>query len=132
MAGSKWASDTLLDLLLQYLEDNIDWISVCTEGCTTYEHAHSNVGTGTGKVLAHSVTPTFTGPADDISGRKTTVDEEANMDIDVSGTPAEVCLVDTGNTALLYKTTCSVEGGTITAGGTVTAPAWKINIPDPV
>lgn len=129
MAGTKLVNDLVLDAALQYLEDNVDWISVCEEACTTYEHAHSNKGTATGKVLASSATPTFTGPADDTSGRKTTVDEEAAMSVAISGTAAEICLCDVSATALLYKTSCTDQS--LTAGNTVTVPAWKISIADP-
>jgi hypothetical protein len=129
MAGSKLVADAVLDAALQYLEDNVDFLSVCESPCTTYEHAHSNKGTATGKVLASSATPTFTGPADDTSGRKTTVDQEASMAVDISGTAEEICLCDVGSTALLYKTSCTSQG--LTAGNTVTCPAWKISIADP-
>jgi hypothetical protein len=126
---AKLVADAVLDAALQYLEDNVDWISVCEGAPTTYEHAHSNKGTATGKVLAHSATPTFTGPADDTSGRKTTVDAEAAMTVDISGTADHVALCKTGTTVLLYVTTCT--GQALTAGNTVTAPAWKISISDP-
>ncbi len=129
MAGSKLVDDLVLDAALQYLEDNVDWISICEATCTTYEHAHSNKGTATGKVLAHSTTPTFTGPADDTSGRKTTVDEEAAMTVDISGNAEEVCLCDVSATKLLYKTSCTLQA--LTAANTVTCPAWKIGIADP-
>lgn len=130
MAGSKAVHDNVLDAALQYLEDNVDFISVCEEGCTTYEHAHSNKGTATGKVLASSATPTFTGPANgDGSGRKIAVDEEASLTVDVSGTAAEVCLCDVGSALLLYKTSCTDQ--VLTAGNTVTIPTWDIEIADP-
>ena len=122
--------NTVLDAALQYLEDNVDWISVCEGAPTTYEHAHSNKGVGAGKVLAHSVTPTFTGPADgDTNGRKTTIDEEANITVDVSGDADHVALCDVGSTALLYVTTCTQQA--LTQGNTVTIPAWDIEIADP-
>jgi hypothetical protein len=129
MAGSKLVADAVLDAALQYLEDNVDFISVCESTCTTYEHAHSNKGTGTGKALASSGTPTFTGPADDTSGRKTTIDEEANITVDISGDAEEICLCDVGSTALLYKTSCTLQA--LVAANTVTIPAWKISIADP-
>jgi hypothetical protein len=132
MAGSKAVHDSVLDAALQYLEDYVDWISVCEATCTTYEHAHSNKGTGEGKALAHSITPTFTGPVDDatgILGRKTTVDAEASMTVDISGNAEEVCLCDVSAIALLYKTSCTLQA--LTAANTVTAPAWKIQIGDP-
>lgn len=126
---AKLVADAVLDAALQYLEDNVDFISVCEGAPTTYEHAHSNKGTGAGKVLASSATPTFTGPADDTSGRKTTIDEEASITIDVSGDADHVALCDVGSTALLYATTCTQQA--LTAANTVTIPAWKITIPDP-
>lgn len=126
---AKLVADAVLDAALQYLEDNVDWLSVCEGAPTTYEHAHSNKGTATGKALAHG-TPSFTGPADGGSGgRKTTVDEEAAMTVDVSGTADHVALCKTGTTELLYVTTCTSQA--LTAGNTVTVPAWAITIGDP-
>lgn len=130
---AKLVADAVLDAALQYLEDNVDWISVCEGAPTTYEHAHSNLGTATGKVLAHSATPTFTGPADgDASGRKTAVDEEASMTVDISsagGGADHIALCNVVATTLLYVTTCTAQG--LTAGNTVTAPTWDIEIADP-
>ena len=126
---AKLVADAVLDAALQYLEDNVDFLSVCEGAPTTYEHAHSKKGTGAGKALASSATPTFTGPADDTSGRKTTVDEEAAMTVDVSGAADHVALCDVGSTALLYVTTATEQS--LTSGNTVTVPAWKIGIGDP-
>jgi len=124
---AKLCADAVLDTMLQYLEDNVDFISVCEGAPTTYEHAHSNKGTATGKVLASSATPTFTGPAaDGVAGRKTTVDEEAAMTVAVSGAADHVALCKTGTTTLLYVTTCTEQA--LTAANTVTAPAWAIKI----
>jgi hypothetical protein len=125
----KLVADAVLDAALQYLEDNVDFISVCEGAPTTYEHAHSTKGTATGKALASSATPTFTGPEDDTSGRKTTVDEEPSMTIDASGDADHVALCDTSKTALLYVTTATQQA--LIAGNTVTTPAWKIAIGDP-
>ena len=129
---AKLVADAVLDAALQYLEDSVDFISVCEGAPTTYEHAHSNKGTATGKVLASSATPTFTGPSDDASspyGRKTIVDEEANMTVDITGDADHVALVDVSLTTLLYVTTCTLQ--TLTAANTVTCPAWQISIGDP-
>lgn len=126
----KLVANAVLDAALQYLEDNVDFISVCEGAPTTYEHAHSNKGVATGKVLASSATPTFTGPAEgDATGRKTSVDEEASLTVDVSGDADHVALCDTSETALLYVTTCTLQ--TLTAGNTVTIPTWDIEIADP-
>jgi hypothetical protein len=126
----KLVDDEVLDAALQHLEDHVDWISVCEGAPTTYEHAHSNKGSGAGKALAHSVTPTFTGPTNgDTNGRKTTIDEEPANTIDVSGNSDHVALVRTDTSKLLYATTCTLQA--LVAAGTVTIPAWDIEIADP-
>jgi len=122
----------VLDAALQYLEDNVDFISVCEGEPTTYEHGHSNKGTGAGKVLASSATPTFTGPvAGDGGGssRKTAVDEEATITVDISGDADHVALCFTGSTLLLYVTTCTLQA--LVAANTVTIPTWDIEIGTP-
>ena len=127
----KLVANEVLDAALQDLETNCDWISVCEGAPTTYEHAHSDKGTGTGKVLAHSITPTFTGPGEgDVDGRKTAVDEEPTILIDFSGDADHVALVFVGSTILLYVTTCTLQA--LVAAGTVTIPTWDIEIADPV
>ena len=129
---AKSCASAVLDAALQYLEDNVDRISVCEGQPTTYEHATSTKGTATGKSLAISSTPTFTGPgAGDGGGssRKTTVDEEAGMTVDASGDADHIALAKSGTTALLYVTTCTLQ--TLTAGNTVTAPSWDIEIGSP-
>ncbi len=128
----KLCASAVLDAALQYLEDNADWIAVCEGAPTTYEHAHSNKGTATGKVLAHSTTPTFTGPAAGDGGgssRKTAVDAEPTMTVDISGNADHVALCKTGTTVLLYVTTCTEQA--LTAGNTVSTPAWEIEIGSP-
>lgn len=126
----KLVADAVLDASLQYLEDNVTWISVCEGAATSYENAHSNKGTGSGMVLAHSATVTFTGPAEgDASGRKTAIDAVSAMAVDVAGTADHITLCDTVASALLYVTTCSSQA--LATGNTVTAPTWDIEIADP-
>ena len=122
----------VLDAALQYLETNVDWIAVCETEPTTYEHAHSNKGVGTGKVLAHSITPTFTGPVGGDGGgtsRKTAVDEEPTITVDVSGDADHIALVFVGSTLLLYVTACTLQP--LVALNTVTIPSWDIEIGSP-
>lgn len=61
------------------------------------------------------------------SGRKVTIAEQAGIAVDTSGTATHIAL-DDGST-LLYVTTCTSQ--VLTAGNTVTVPAWKIEIADP-
>ena len=125
----KMVCDAILDAALQYIEDNADYMTVCETEPTTYEHAHSNKGTATGKALAN-VVPTFTGPADgDGNGRKTTSDEKAAITVDQSGDADHVALCDVGSTLLMYVTTCTQQA--LVAANTVTIPVWDIEISDP-
>jgi len=63
----------------------------------------------------------------DTSGRKLTVAQQASIPIDSSGTATHISLDD--GTNLLYVTTCTSQA--LTSGGTVTVPAWDIEIADP-
>jgi len=63
----------------------------------------------------------------DTSGRKVTQAQKSAITIDSSGTATHVCLAS--GSALLYVTTCTSQ--VLTAGGTVTVPAWDIEIADP-
>jgi len=128
----KTCASAILDAALQYIEDNVDRISVCEGEPTTYEHATSTKGVATGKKLAMSSTPTFTGPAAGDGGgssRKTAVDLEATITVDASGNGDHVALCKSGTTALLYVTTCTLQA--LTLGNTVTIPAWDIEIGTP-
>jgi hypothetical protein len=127
----KSCNSAVLDASLQYLEDNSDRISVCETEPTTYAEATSNKGAG-GYKLAMSSTPTFTGPAAGDGGgssRKTTVDQEATITVDVSGDAQHIALSKSGTSTLLYVTTCTLQA--LTAGNTVTIPAWDIEIGTP-
>lgn len=114
----------VLDAALSYISANADRIAVCNAEPTTYTELITTYK------LAISTTPTFTGPSDgDTNGRKIQVDEEANITVDTTGDANHVGLGDSGNTKLLYVTTCTTQG--LTQGNTVTIPAWDIEIADP-
>lgn len=63
----------------------------------------------------------------DTSGRKVTVAQQADMSISSTGDADHVALDD--GTDLIYVTTCTLQS--LTSGGTVTAPAWDIEVADP-
>ncbi|MBW2092261.1 MAG: hypothetical protein JRI34_09100 [Deltaproteobacteria bacterium] len=58
-----------------------------------------------------------------------TVAEQANFDVDASGTAQHVAICDSVNSKLLYVTTCT--GQALIAGNKVTVPAWDIEVADP-
>lgn len=63
----------------------------------------------------------------DVSGRKITVAQQADVEIDATGTATHVALDD--GTDLIYVTTCTSQA--LTDGGTVTIPAWDVEVADP-
>lgn len=69
----------------------------------------------------------FTKGNGDTSGRKVTIAQQSNIDIDASGTATHVVLASADT--LLYVTTCTSQS--LTSGGTVTVPAWDIETADP-
>jgi hypothetical protein len=65
----------------------------------------------------------FTKAAGDVSGRKVTVAQKTGLSITATGTATHVA-VDDGTDWVV--TTCTSQA--LTAGGTVTVPAWKREI----
>lgn len=69
--------------------------------------------------------------ADDTSGRKVTVQQQAAIDIVTSGTATHIVLAVGGATDVIKQiTTCTSQA--LVDTGTVTVPAYKIGIADPV
>lgn len=69
----------------------------------------------------------FTKANGDVSGRKLTTAQQASISISTSGTANHVGLDD--GVALQYVTTSTPQ--VLTAGGTVTVPAWDVEFSDP-
>ena len=69
----------------------------------------------------------FTKATGDVSGRKVTVAQQADLAITSSGEADHVALID--GTRLLYVTVCTPQ--VLTAGGTITVPAWAIEVAAP-
>ena len=119
---AKFASDAVLDALLDKVATGTI-LTVCsaqptnrTEAVTTYKLA--DVVTDSGD---------FSKADGDTNGRKVTVAQQANVPIDSSGTATHIAVCDGSN--LLYVTTCTSQA--LTAGNTVTVPAWDIEVADP-
>lgn len=64
----------------------------------------------------------------DTSGRKVTVAAKADQAVDTSGTATHVALDD--GVDLLYVTTCTSQA--LSDTGTVSIPAWDVEVADPV
>lgn len=74
-----------------------------------------------------SLSGAFTKANGNVSGRKVTIAQQSNIAVATSGTATHVALID--GSILLLVTTCTSQA--LTAGNTVTVPAWKDEIADP-
>ena len=126
---AKWASDSVMDAALGYVDD-CTLLTVCSAQPTTYAEASSTYKLADIAMTAGAGNGDYTLANGDASGRKLTVLQQANIDIDTSGTANHVALCISGTSTLVYVTTCTSQA--LTAGGTVTVPAWDIEIADPV
>lgn len=118
---AKWSSDLNMDAML-------DKIATSTRLVVTSGQPANFAGIAA-VALADVVVDSgdFTKADGDTSGRKVTVAQQASVPIDASGTATHVCLDD--GSVLLYVTTCTPQA--LTSGGTVTVPAWDIEVADP-
>lgn len=122
---AKFCVDAAMDAMLAVV-DNATRLVVCSgqpadfAGIAAVALADVTVTAGAGN-------GDFTLANGDTSGRKLTVAQQADVPIDASGTATHVAL-DDGST-LLYVTTCTSQA--LTSGGTVTVPAWDIEVADP-
>jgi hypothetical protein len=128
---AKYQIDAMLDAALDYIKNNVTTISVCSAQPATYAEATTTYDGGANKYCLAKKTGltsgSFTGAADgDSSGRKLTVNQQATITVDASASATHVALCS--GTTLLYVTTCTSQA--LTAGNTVTVPAWDIEIAD--
>ena len=91
-----------------------------TEAVTTYALADIVMTAGDGN-------GDYTVGDGDTSGRKVAVAQQADIDIDSSGTATHIAICDAST--LLLVTTCTSQA--LTSGGTVTVPTFDDEILDP-
>jgi len=116
------ADNSVLDALLDEVATATE-MYVCTAEPTDRANADS-----ISLIAAHTLTGAdFTNADGDVSGRKVTVAQQATLTLDATGTANHIALCDA--TTLLYVTTCTAQA--LTSGGTVTVPAWDIEVADP-
>ena len=122
---AKWANDQVMDAALAEVAE-------ATTLLVTSSQPADRAAALAAALADIAVTPgdgngDFTIGDGDTSGRKLTVAQQTDFPVDTTGTATHVCLID--GTRLLYVTTCTSQG--LTAGNTVTVPAWDIEIADP-
>jgi len=122
---AKATPDAVLDAPADYIIARADKLYICSGQPANYAGiaavALADVAIDSGD---------FTKANGDTSGRKVTVGQQSNIPIDSSGTATHVVLAkDASTSELLQVTTCTSQA--LTAGGTVTCPAYDIEFADP-
>jgi hypothetical protein len=122
---AKIVDDSVLDGALNIVKNGATQMSVCSSQPTTYAEA---ITTYKLAIKTGLTSASYTGPANgDSSGRKLTTVAQSAITVDSSGTATHIALCS--GSILLYVTTCTSQA--LTAGNTVTIPAWKMEIADP-
>ena len=119
---AKFVADAVLDALLDKIATGTI-LTVCsaqpanrTEAVTTHKLADVVIDAGD-----------FSKANGDTNGRKVTVAQQADVPVDSSGTATHIAICD--GTDLLLVTTCTSQ--VLTAGNTVTIPAFDDEVADP-
>lgn len=123
---AKYASDAVLDGMLAKIAEGTV-LTVCSSQPTTYAQATSTYKLADVTLTAGDGNGDYTIADGDSSGRKVTIAQQDAIPVDTSGTATHVA-ISTG-TELRYVTTCTSQA--LTAGNTVTVPAWKVEVADP-
>lgn len=117
---AKYANPLVMDAALDKIATATNLV-VCTSQPT-------DRATALASALANqSLSGAFTKANGDVSGRKVTIAQQSNIPVATSGTATHVALID--GSILLLVTTCTSQA--LTAGNTVTVPAWKDEIASP-
>ena len=117
---AKLQIDAMLDAALDYISTNATEYYICTSEPATRAAADT-------ASVVPAQTPGFAANADgDTSGRKLAVNALTDITLDASGTVTHLALCS--GTTLLYVTTTTSQA--VSSGGTVSVPAWDIEIAD--
>lgn len=117
-------SNGVLDALLSYISGNCENLYICNAQPTTFAEASTTYKIGT------KASPSFTGPADDTSGRKVTLDAITDGTVSATDTATWFALTDDSLSELLLAQELSSSQG-VSSGNTFTLTASVINVPDP-
>jgi hypothetical protein len=121
---AKKANDLVMDAALDYIA-LCDRMFVCSQEPASYAEA-----SGTYDLATHTLAAgDFSKANGDSSGRKVTIAQQASITVDHSGSATHIALGKSGTSELTYITTCTSQA--LTAGNTVTVPAFDIEIGDP-
>lgn len=119
---AKSAHDDVLDGLLNVIATGTI-LTVCSAEPTTRTQAVTTYALADVTIDASD----FTKANGDTSGRKVTIAQQDAVPVDTTGTATHIAVCDASK--LLFVTTCVSQS--LTAGNTVTTPAWKVEVADP-
>ena len=118
-----FAADSVLDAAL-------DEIETATQIVLTVDEPANGAGALSNAVAEGTLTGgDYTKAAGDVSGRKVTIAQQDDLNIDSSGTPDHVALLDASDN-LIYVTTVS-NPQALTEGGTVTLGSFQVEFRQP-
>ena len=123
MATSRWANDSVMDAALDHIA-TCTTLRVCAGTNNPVDRAAAVAATLATATLDSGDYSKANG---DISGRKVTIAKQADMSITTSGDATCVTLDD--GTTLRYVVPSTTRA--LTSGGTITSPAFDIEIADP-
>lgn len=121
---AKSASTAVLDGALDVVATGTI-LNVCSAQPTTYLEATSTYSLADVALTGAS----FTKAAGDVSGRKVTVAQQSAIPIDTTGTATHIAISTVTGSLLRIVTTCTSQA--LTAGGTVTVPAFDFEVSNP-
>jgi len=123
--------DSVLDALLQLIEDDGNRFVICSAQPTNYAQANNNPGSS-GYRLGYKDSITYTGPQDRTSpaGRELQVDAISSGAVDYSGTATHWAIIDTTGSVLLVTHSLS-SSVAVSSGGTFDTAAFEIYVADP-
>ena len=106
-----------------------DKLFVCDTVPTDYTEASATYALADVTLTAGDGNGDFTIGAGDVSGRKLTLAQQADIEIDGDGDATHIAVCKSGDTTLRYVTSCTSQA--LTTGGTVTVPTFDFEITDP-
>lgn len=125
---AKACPDAVMDVFLEEIAE-ADELYVCSGEPANYAGIAA-VALATVALTPGSGNGDFTIANGDTNGRKLTIAQQAAIPIDTSGTATHIALAVGGATDVLkYVTTCTSQA--LVDTGTVTVPAWDIELADP-
>lgn len=131
---AKRGNTGVLDAALNVIKTGIsglgpcDKITACSAEPTTYAEGNATYALA-GVAMSGSDFTLGNGDGSGNTPRKVTTTQKIGVAIDSSGTATHIAWLDTANSVLLAVTTCTSQA--LTAGGTVTIPAHKMELGAP-